>query len=35
MIKHIEYTKMFLRNWKKLKKKHYDTSRMKQAITLI
>ncbi|WP_225428418.1 type II toxin-antitoxin system mRNA interferase toxin, RelE/StbE family [Levilactobacillus yonginensis] len=35
MIKRIEYTKIFLRNWKRLKKKHYDSSRMKQAIALI
>lgn len=35
MIKHIRTTKVFERNLKKLKKKHYNTSRLEQAIILI
>ena len=35
MIKKVRYTKLFLRNWKKLRRKHYDTAKMKQAIALI
>ncbi|UIF28725.1 type II toxin-antitoxin system YafQ family toxin [Levilactobacillus brevis] len=35
MIKTVRTTKIFERNLKKLKKKHYDTSRLTQAVSLI